>query len=117
MRIPLDEVFFLKGLFESPLSLQAPFGDDADGALLSDLIADANAREGCDSVEKRAMKERMRSLLQELELIERRVLILRYGIEDEVARSFEEVARLTGMSRREVVDYERRGLEKLRGLG
>jgi len=116
LRLPLDEIFLLQGLYSSPLSLQAPMGGEFDGGTLADKIPDLRAREGLNEVERAQERARLDELLEKLEVPERRVLVLRFGLEDRVARSLDEVARLTGLSRIDVAACERRGLAKLRGL-
>ena len=116
MRLSIDEIFFLKGLFESPLSLHAPVGDDRDASTLADKIPDLMAPNGAKEVEYQALRAQLQKLLETLGVIERQIIILRFGLHDQVSRSLEEVARLTGMSRKDVQTYEEQSLRKLRAL-
>jgi len=117
LRLPLDEVFFLKGLFESPLSLHAPVGDSSEAATLADLIPDTHAPDGAVAAERRAVRAQLSDMLDCLDVVERRVIVLRFGLGDGVSRSLEEVGRLVGHSRDDVRSIERQGLEKLRARG
>ena len=116
MKLSIDEIFFLKGLFESPLSLHAPVGDDRDASTLADKIPDLSAPNGAKEMEYQALRAQLHKLLDSLGVIERQILILRFGLHDQVSRSLEEVARLTGMSRKDVQTYEEQSLRKLRAL-
>ncbi len=116
MKISIDEIFFLKGLFESPLSLQAPVGGDAEGGTLADRIPDLLAKDGAKQAQHQALRAQLDDLLDTLGVIERQILVLRFGLEDQVSRSLEEVARLTGLTRNAVQQYEETSLRKLRTL-
>ena len=64
-----------------------------------------------------ALGERMETVLPELSDLERRVLVMRFGLEDGRSRTLEEVAREFGVSPRRIRQVEAEALRKLRDLG
>jgi RNA polymerase primary sigma factor len=65
---------------------------------------------------KHMMKTQFHCLLDSLTARERQVLILRYGLKDQVFRTHQQVAETLEISRERVRQLESRGLEKLRSF-
>lgn len=103
----------LRIMSQEPLSLDAPIeGNEPDplGSLLSD-IRTVNPE---DQATDLALKEEVRKLLDELTPRERRILELRFGLDDGVAHSLEEIGKRFGVTRERVRQIEAQAIRKLR---
>jgi RNA polymerase primary sigma factor len=112
---PLEHVEFLDSLIAAPVSLDAPI-PGADGLVLENTIADQNAAQGIKESVRRSAREVLDDVLGHLEETQRRVLALRFGLSDQIAKPVEEVAKLTGLTRDKVRAIEKQALRKLRAV-
>jgi len=99
-------------LVETPISLETPVGDGE--SLYGDLIEDAHAAEPHEETAELARGQELASALEQLNPRLRRVVSLRYGLEDEPPRTLEEVGAALGITRERVRQLETRALRELR---
>jgi len=111
----MEHVEFLDSLIQVPVSLDAPI-PGMDGVVMENTIADERAREPSLESVRQSVKSVLEEILARLDLVDRRVVSLRYGLGDQAARTVEEVARLTGLDREKVRQIEKRALRKIRSL-
>ncbi|MBI4859854.1 MAG: sigma-70 family RNA polymerase sigma factor [Candidatus Riflebacteria bacterium] len=112
---PLEHVEFLDSLIQVPTSLDAPI-PGMDGVVLENIIPDEKAQEPMQESVRQTVKRILKEVFDRLDLVERRVVALRYGLDDKIEKSVDEVARLTGMNREKVRQIERHAIGKLRTL-
>jgi RNA polymerase primary sigma factor len=96
-----------------PVSLETPIGEEED-ALLGDFIEDTRAIAPHDAATQTMLREQVEAVLDSLNGRERRVLTLRFGLEDGHARTLEEVAKEFGLTRERIRQIEAIALRKLR---
>ena len=101
------------GASKEPLSLETPVGEDEGGAL-GDLIADADAEMPPEVVAARLLREQLDAVLGTLTGRERRILELRFGLDDEGARTLEEIGEVFHLTRERIRQIESKALGKLR---
>lgn len=89
-------------------------GDFVEGLTLCDLVEDKKTPSHFDRVNYLQMRELLREVLETLTPHEKKVLSLRYGLEDGRARSFDEVARIFKVGGGIVRNIETKALHKLR---
>jgi RNA polymerase primary sigma factor len=104
----------IQRLSQEPLSLETPVGSE-ENSYLGDFIEDDSLPGPVDSASRRLLKEQMEEILDGLSDRERRVLIMRFGLEDGVTRTLEDVGSRSSTSRGERVrQIEAKALRKLR---
>lgn len=96
-----------------PVSLQAPFGPDGDGSL-ADVLPDTGNRRPFAQAEADLMRENLEAALSALEGRERAMIVYRFGLLDDCARSLEETGRFFNVTRERVRQIEARAFRKLR---
>jgi RNA polymerase primary sigma factor len=98
---------------QAPVSLETPIGEEGDSHL-GDLIADHGALAPAEAAANQLLKEQVAAVLDSLTDRERRVLQLRFGLEDGRARTLEEVGKEFNVTRERIRQIEAKALRKLR---
>ncbi len=98
---------------QEPVSLQTPIGEEEDSHL-GDFIEDQSAPAPSDAASYQLLKEQISDVLHTLTDRERRVLQLRFGLEDGRSRTLEEVGKEFGVTRERIRQIEAKALRKLR---
>jgi RNA polymerase primary sigma factor len=96
-----------------PVSLEAPVGQDGD-AFLGDFIEDEAMPAPLDLASQLLLKSQIGDALERLTDRERRIIQLRFGLEDGRFRTLEEVGREFGITRERIRQIEAKALRKLR---
>jgi len=98
---------------QEPTSLQKKVGDDDDSSL-GDFIEDEMVMSPDDAASAELLKEQVRDVLDSLTPRERKVLELRFGLEDGRSRTLEEVGKDFGVTRERIRQIEAKALRKLK---
>ncbi len=112
MDIPPERVEEVFKMTQEPISLETPIGEDKDSHL-SDFIEDRKATPS-EVASHLLLKEQIDEVLLELTERERKVLLLRFGLEDGRSRTLEEVGREFAVTRERIRQIEAKALRKLR---
>ncbi|MCL2150510.1 MAG: RNA polymerase sigma factor RpoD [Dehalococcoidia bacterium] len=113
MEISPDRVREIIKVSQLPISLESPIGEEEDSHL-GDFIEDQNALAPPDAASRQLLKEQIDGVLSSLTPRERRVLQLRFGLEDGRARTLEEVGKEFNVTRERIRQIEAKALRKLR---
>jgi RNA polymerase primary sigma factor len=108
-----DKVRQVLDVSRHPVSLEAPVGQDGD-AFLGDFIEDETMPAPLDLASQQLLKSQIGDSLQKLTDRERRIIELRYGLQDGRYRTLEEVGREFGITRERIRQIEAKALRKLR---
>ncbi|WP_455755360.1 sigma-70 family RNA polymerase sigma factor [Streptomyces zaomyceticus] len=100
-------------LAQEPVSLHAPVGEEDDVAL-GDLIEDGDAASPVESAAFLLLRRHLEDVLSTLGERERKVVQLRYGLDDGRPRTLEEIGRIFGVTRERIRQIESKTLGKLR---
>jgi RNA polymerase primary sigma factor len=112
MEVDVTKVHEIMKVSQEPTSLETPVGDEEDSHL-GDFISDPGPSP-YDQTSKQLLKEHMEEVLTTLSDREKKVLILRFGLEDGKPRTLEEVGALFGVTRERIRQIEAKALRKLR---
>jgi RNA polymerase primary sigma factor len=107
-----DRVREILRVSQETVSLEQPMGDDDFS--LSDLIEDEGAIAPSDAAARAMLNEAVNQALSELNERERRVVRMRFGLDDGQMRTLEEVGREFGVTRERIRQIESKTLAKLR---
>jgi RNA polymerase primary sigma factor len=113
MEMPADRVREILKISQEPISLATPIGEEEDSSL-GDFIPDNNTQAPADAASYQLLKEQVDDVLDSISERERRVLQLRFGLEDGRSRTLEEVGREFGVTRERIRQIEAKALRKLR---
>jgi RNA polymerase primary sigma factor len=112
--MPTNKVTHLKTVSVRPTSLNAPLGDEADGAEFGEIVGDENARDPFESLREKAQNLDLRQMISDLDEREARIIRLRFGLDGEDERTLEEVGEMFGITRERVRQLQNIALSKMR---
>jgi RNA polymerase primary sigma factor len=113
MEMSVERVRAVLKMAQQPISLQTPVGD-ADDANFGDMIEDKGADNPRDVTSFHLLKGKLGEVLHGLTERERRILELRYGLNDGFPRTLEEVGHQYAVTRERIRQIEAKALRKLR---
>src|SRR5215211_2781158 len=113
MDISDDKVRQVLDVSRHPVSLEAPVGQDGD-AFLGDFIEDETMPQPIELASQQLLKSQIGDALAKLTERERKIILLRFGLEDGRFRTLEEVGREFGITRERIRQIEAKALRKLR---
>ena len=113
MGISVEKVREIIKIAQEPVSLETPIGEEEDSHL-GDFIQDDDAPPPAEAASFTLMKEQLMSVLDTLTPREKKVLSLRFGLEDGRQRTLEEVGQEFNVTRERIRQIEAKALRKLR---
>lgn len=113
MNMTEDKVREIMKINQDPVSLETPIGEEEDSHL-GDFIPDEDALAPADAAAFTLLKEQLMTVLDTLTPREKKVLKLRFGLDDGRARTLEEVGKEFNVTRERIRQIEAKALRKLR---
>ncbi|MBP6044748.1 MAG: RNA polymerase sigma factor RpoD [Microgenomates group bacterium] len=113
MEITVEEVENLMRISQQPKSLSTPIGDDKE-TTLEQFITDASQPSLYDKVAKELLKDALNKVLDTLSPRERKVLMMRFGLEDSKQKTLEEVGKEFKVTRERIRQIEAKAIRKLK---
>lgn len=113
MDTSVERVREIMKIAQEPVSLETPIGEEEDSHL-GDFIEDHDAPAPADAASFTLLREQLEEVLETLTMREKRVLELRFGLEDGRSRTLEEVGQHFGVTRERIRQIEAKALRKLR---
>jgi len=113
MGVASNAVDWLKSVKASkPISLETPLGQD--GSQLGDFVEDVATPQPADEATIGLLRSQLSQVLESLSVRERRIIELRYGLEDGCGLTLEEVGIKLGLTRERIRQIQKEALAKLR---
>ncbi len=113
MNLPVERVREIQKISQEPVSLETPIGEEEDSHL-GDFIQDDNVPVPSEAAAETMLKEQLDEVLKTLTEREKKVLRLRFGLDDQRARTLEEVGKEFDVTRERIRQIEAKALRKLR---
>ncbi|HEX7733580.1 MAG TPA: RNA polymerase sigma factor RpoD [Ktedonobacteraceae bacterium] len=113
MEISPEKVREIIKVSQEPVSLETPIGEEEDSHL-GDFIEDHTALAPAEAASHQLLKEQVEDVLDSLTERERKVLQLRFGLDDGRSRTLEEVGKEFHVTRERIRQIEAKALRKLR---
>jgi len=113
MQFSSERVRAILKMAQSPISMQATVGEDAD-ACFGDFIEDKTAESPSAATGANLLKEKLDQVLSSLNERERRIVEMRFGLVDGYGRTLEELGKHYKLTRERIRQIEAKALRKLR---
>lgn len=114
MGVDVDKIHHLIKIAQDTVSLETPIGDSDEESLLGEFIADEKTLSPDQSATHRLIKDQLKEILVDLTPREQKILSMRFGLEDGVVHTLEEVGKEFNVTRERIRQIEAKALEKLK---
>ena len=114
MGLEIEKVHHIRKISQETVSLETPIGDDGDDSVLAEFIEDDKIISPMVRAGRTLLKERLEEILVDLMPREQKILSMRFGLEDGITHTLEEVGQKFGVTRERIRQIEAKSLEKIR---
>src|SRR3989338_329187 len=116
MGIEPSKVLQLQKISQETVSIDTAVGDEGDeeDSRLGDFIVDEQTTMPADSAGRQLLREYVTSVLKDLDPREQKILKMRFGLEDGVTHTLEEVGKEFGVTRERIRQIEAKALERIK---
>ncbi len=114
MGIEIEKVRHIMKISQDTVSLETSIGDDDDDSTLRDFIEDTETVLPSQNAGRQLLREYVKEVLIELSPREQKILKMRFGLEDGVTHTLEEIGQEFGVTRERIRQIEAKALERIR---
>lgn len=115
MELTVEKVRHIKKISQDIVSLEAPVGSDKDeSSLLGDFVENEKELSPKVLAGRELLRQRLGDIIGDLSAREQRILRLRFGLDDGITHTLEEVGKEFGVTRERIRQIEAKALEKIR---
>ncbi len=115
MGIEVEKVYQLKKISQETVSIDTPVGDsDEEDSYLGDFIEDPDTVTPSETAGRQLLKEYVTEIMKDLDPREQKILKMRFGLEDGVTHTLEEVGKEFGVTRERIRQIEAKALERIK---
>ncbi|PJE64484.1 MAG: RNA polymerase sigma factor RpoD [Candidatus Ryanbacteria bacterium CG10_big_fil_rev_8_21_14_0_10_43_42] len=119
MGLEVEKIHHIMEISQDTVSLEAPVGEDDadDSSTLGEFIEDERMLTPAQEVDRRILRDQLRAILDDLTPREQRILKMRFGLDDGITHTLEEVGKEFGVTRERIRQIEAKSFEKIRQHG
>ncbi len=114
MDIEVDKVRHIMKISQDTVSLESSVGNGDNESVLGDFIEDTESIMPNQEAARTLLKNHINEVLEDLTPREQKILQIRFGLEDGVTHTLEEVGQEFGVTRERIRQIEAKALEKIR---
>lgn len=114
MGLEVDKIRHIMKISQETVSLETSVGDSDDDSVLGDFIEDTETVMPNQTASRKMLKEHIIEILNDLTPREQKILKIRFGLDDGVTHTLEEVGQEFGVTRERIRQIEAKALEKIR---
>lgn len=114
MNMEVEKIRHIQKISQETVSLETSVGDSDDDSVLGDFIEDTETVMPHQVASRKLLKNHVGEVLKELSPREQKILKIRFGLEDGVTHTLEEVGKEFGVTRERIRQIEAKALEKIR---
>ncbi len=114
MNLELEKIRHLEKIAQDTVSLEAPVGEDEEDSVLGEFIIDEKTISPSQTAARRLLKDQLATIIRELTPREQKILSMRFGLEDGITHTLEEVGKEFGVTRERIRQIEAKAIERIR---
>ena len=114
MNVEVEKIHHIQKISQDTISLEAPVGEDDEDSVLGDFIEDEKMLPPSQEAARKLLKDHIKEILVDLMPREQRILRMRFGLDDGITHTLEEVGKEFGVTRERIRQIEAKALEKIR---
>jgi len=114
MNMEIEKVRHIMKISQETISLETPLGDDDEDSTLGEFIEDEKEIMPSQSAARGLLRDQLKEIMSDLNPREQKILAMRFGLEDGVTHTLEEVGKEFGVTRERIRQIEAKALEKMR---
>lgn len=114
MGVEVEKIRHIQKISQETVSLETSVGSDDDESVLGDFIEDTETIMPHQSAARKLLSGHIAEVLDELSPREQKILKIRFGLEDGIVHTLEEVGQEFGVTRERIRQIEAKALEKIR---
>ena len=114
MNLEVEKIHHIQQISQDTVSLEAPVGEDDEDSLLGDFIEDKKMLSPSQEASYHLLRDHIREILVDLMPREQKILRMRFGLDDGITHTLEEVGKEFGVTRERIRQIEAKAIEKIR---
>lgn len=114
MGITPEKIRHIQKISQEVLSLEAPVGEGDEESVLSEFIRDEKSLTPAQLTAQSLLRKQIKGILVDLTPREQEILRLRFGLEDGITHTLEEVGKKFGVTRERIRQIEAKSLLKIK---
>jgi RNA polymerase primary sigma factor len=114
MSLDVEKIRYIQKISQEVISLESPVGDDGEDSTLSDFIKDESSLSPDQLASQALLRDQIKEILDDLTEREQKILSMRFGLDDNITHTLEEVGKVFGVTRERIRQIEAKALEKIR---
>lgn len=114
MNVDVEKIHHIQKISQDTVSLEAPVGEDDEDSVLGDFIEDEKMLTPAQEAARKLLKDHIREILVDLMPREQKILLMRFGLDDGITHTLEEVGAEFGVTRERIRQIEAKALERIR---
>ncbi len=114
MDLPIEKVSQVMKISQETISLETSVGEDDDESSLGDFIEDTEAILPSQAAGRELLKDYVKEIIVELSPREQKIIKMRFGLEDGITHTLEEIGKEFGVTRERIRQIEAKVLERIK---
>jgi len=114
MGIEVEKVHHIMRISQETISLETPVGEDEEDSVLAEFIEDEKEVSPSLVAARTLLREKLKEILIDLTPREQKILAMRFGLDDGITHTLEEVGQEFGVTRERIRQIEAKALQKIR---